>query len=38
MALESKPVFILHPDETYWRGPGFVPYYYPEELKEKGVK
>ena len=38
MPLKSKPVYILRPDETYCHGPGFVPYYYKEELKEKGLE
>lgn len=35
MPLKSKPVYILHPDETYYCGPGFVPYFYKEELEGK---
>lgn len=35
MPLKSKPVYILHPDETYYCGPGFVPYFYKEELEDK---
>lgn len=38
MALKSKPIYILRPDETYRCGSGFIPYYYLEELKEKGIK
>ena len=37
MPLRSKPIYIMRPDETYYCGPGFVPYYYQEELKEKGI-
>lgn len=38
MALKSEPIFIVRPDEAFYCGPGFVPYYYKEELKEKGNK
>lgn len=38
MSLKSKPIYIIRPDEQYYCGPGFVPYYYQEELKEKGIK
>lgn len=37
MPLKSKPVYILRPDETYYCGPRLVPYYYKDELKEKGA-
>ena len=33
MPLKSKPVYIIRPDEQYYCGPGFVPYYYEDELK-----
>lgn len=36
-ALKSKPIYILRPDETYYCGPGFVPYYYKDEL-DKGAQ
>ena len=38
MPLKAKPIFIIRPDEQRYCGPGFVPYYYLEELKEKGMK
>lgn len=38
MALNSKPIYIIRPDETYYCGPRFVPYYYKDELNEKGEK
>lgn len=38
MPLKSKPIFIIKPDMERYCGPGFIPYYYPEELKEKGIK
>lgn len=38
MSIKARPIYILRPDETYYCGPGFVPYYYEEELKEKGEK
>lgn len=38
ISIKSRPIYILRPDETYYCGPGFVPYYYKDELKEKGEK
>lgn len=38
MSLKSEPIYILRPDEAYYCGPGFVPYYYEKELKKKGIK
>lgn len=38
MPLKSKPIYIIKPDEQWHCGPSFVPYYYEEELKEKGIK
>ena len=38
MPLKAKPIYIIRPDEQRYCGPGFVPYYYKEELKEKGDK
>ena len=38
MSLKSKPIYIIKPDETYYCGPGFVPYYYPDELENMGLK
>lgn len=38
MALKAKPIYIIRPNDQYDCGPGFVPYYYEEELKEKGLK
>lgn len=38
MPLRSKPIYIVKPTERYYCGPNFVPYYYLEELKEKGVR
>lgn len=38
MPLRAKPIFIIRPDDEYYRGPGFVPYYFLEELKEKGIR
>lgn len=38
MPLKSKPIYIIKPDEQYHCNPGFVPYYYEEELKDIGVK
>lgn len=35
MPLRSKPIYIVDPDGTYYRGPGFVPYFYKDELKGK---
>lgn len=32
MPLKAKPIYIIRPDETYYCGPGFVPYYYEDEL------
>ena len=37
MPLKSEPIYIIRPDDTYYCGPGFIPYYYKEELKEKGT-
>lgn len=36
--IKAKPIYIIRPDEQYYCGPGFVPYYYEEELREKGIK
>lgn len=38
MSLRAKPIYVIRPAEQYYCGPGFVPYYYLEELKEKGIK
>lgn len=38
MPLKSKPIYVIAPTEAYYCGPRFVPYYYEEELKEKGLK
>lgn len=38
MSLKSKPIYIIRPNQEYYCGPGFVPYYYQDELKEKGTK
>lgn len=38
MPLKAKPIYVLRPDDYRVCGPGFVPYYYEEELKEKGIK
>lgn len=38
MSLKSKPIYIIKPDEQWYCGQGFVPYYYPEELKDSGLK
>lgn len=38
MPLKSKPIYIIRPDEEFHCGSGFVPYYYEDELKEKGEK
>lgn len=38
MSVKSKPIYIMRPDETYYCGPGFVPYYYKEEIKNEGGK
>lgn len=38
MSLVAKPIYIIKPDEQWHCGQGFVPYYYKEELKEKGNK
>lgn len=38
MPLKSKPIYIIRPDFEAYCGSGFVPYYYEEELKEKGAK
>lgn len=38
MSLSTKPIYIIRPDEQRLCGPGFIPYYYEEELKEKGLK
>jgi len=38
MALKSKPIYVMRPDEAYYCGPGFVPYYYKEEIKNEGDK
>ena len=38
MPLKNKPIYILKPDEQFYCGPGFTPYYYGEELKEMGLK
>lgn len=35
---KSKPIYIVRPTEKYYCGPGFVPYYYLDELKKKGIK
>ena len=32
MPLRSEPIYIVRPDDTYHYGPGFVPYYYKNEL------
>ena len=32
----GKPIYILEPDRHYHCGSSFVPYYYKDELKEKG--
>lgn len=37
MPLTSKPIYIKQPDMVRYCGPGFVPYYYEDELKEKGL-
>lgn len=37
MPLRSEPIYIIRPDEEYYCGPGFTPYYYKHELKEKGI-
>lgn len=34
MALKSKPIYIIRPDEEMYCGTGFVPYYYEEELRD----
>lgn len=36
MPLKSKPIYIARPTERYYSGPGFIPYYYKDELSEKG--
>lgn len=36
MPLRSKPIYIIEPDKQWRCGPSFVPYYYKDELKEKG--
>lgn len=38
MPLRSEPIYFVRPDEEYYCGPGFTPYYYEHELKEKGIK
>lgn len=38
MPLRSEPIYIIRPSEEYYCGPGFTPYYYEHELKEKGIK
>lgn len=38
MPLRAKPIYIIDPNGEYYCGPGFVPYYYEDELKEKGIK
>lgn len=38
MALKGKPIYIIEPNKQWYCGPGFVPYYYKEELKEKGIE
>lgn len=37
MPLSSNPIYIIRPDDQRLCGPGFVPYYYKEELKELGI-
>lgn len=37
MPSKSKPIYIIKPDQQYYCGPGFVPYFYKDEL-EKGEK
>ena len=38
MPLKSKPIYILRPNQEYYCGPGFVPYYYKDELEKEGDK
>ena len=38
MALRSKPIYIIEPVKHWHCGQGFIPYYYKDELKEKGAK
>lgn len=35
MPLKSKPIYIKRPDWEGYCNPGFVPYYYLEELEGK---
>ena len=38
MPLKAKPIYIIEPDRQWHCGQGFVPYYYKDELKEKGAE
>ena len=38
MSLKAKPIYIIRPDQQFYCGPAFVPYYYKDELKDLGLQ
>ena len=38
MPLSSRPIYVIRPQEQRYCGLSFTPYYYKEELIEKGLE